>query len=189
MNEREVRALMEDIRRSHGEDAGRRVGDALRGLARRGEDRGRRRDEAEDRHHRARDAARRFADDDEPGEEAAAELVEQLVEEYPEIGHVIREAAEDRRGPSHWARDRRLSRDAMRSFRPRRLGRDFGPESMTSSTSPNIENFAERRGQSYREETTGLDRRRAHDMAYDAASAHDTFARLFGHQAASIITR
>jgi hypothetical protein len=154
-----------------------------------------------DRHRAVRDACRRAADADLDDPEALEELVEILAEEHPEIiGSAAREITEDGRGPHRWARDRRalrMNRDALRLRSPRRAGdrpsisRDYGPPNVgREDNSPPIENFAERRGQAHREETGGLDRRRAHDMAFDAggSSAADTFIRMFGRQAFEIQT-
>jgi hypothetical protein len=152
----------------------------------------------EDRRHRARDAARRFADDDEAEIE---ELLEDLLENCPELGAAIREAAEDRRGLGAWARDRRERREAQdyrRGYRHYGDGRriaardvEWGP--YANQPSRPIENFAERRGESQREEVQplGRDRRRAHDraMAFDVGmSDYARFAAIFPG-AADIITR
>jgi hypothetical protein len=155
-----------------------------------------------DRHRHVRDALRRAADADLDDPETLEELVEILAEEHPEVlGRATREIGEDGRGPHRWARDRRalrMSRDTLRLRSPRRagdrptVGRDYGPPGVgQSNRSPTIENFAERRGESRREEEGAIDRRRAHDMAYDSggSSAADTFIRMFGRQAFEIQTQ
>jgi rRNA maturation protein Nop10 len=201
----DVQQTLDAIRRRHGNDASRRVTEALDRVLREGD---RRREDdtgfpppprfgGEDRHRRARDAALRWADDDEGHIE---ELLEELLEACPELGHVIREAAEDRRSPHHWAKDRRERREAedyRRGFRHfgdgRRISRDVSWGPYANEPSKPIENFSERRGESNREESNGLggDRRRAaHDaLAFDAGmSDYARFAAMFPG-AANIITK
>jgi hypothetical protein len=183
---KEMEKILGDIRRRHGEDAPRRVHDALSRLGE-GEDRDRRR--GDDRHHRARDAARRWDDDSEGDIES---LLEDLLEECGgDLAGALREAANDARGPAHWARDRRERREA-RDYRGsgyrhhgdgRRLSRDYGPVNVgREEGSPNIEGFGERRGESQREEIGSVgDRRRANDraLALDARDDFSTFRAMF----------
>jgi hypothetical protein len=193
---KELQAALDQFRRKHGDDAARKALDLLR---REGEDKrgvfGFRHDDAEDRHHRARDAAGRWADD-------PAGDIEELIEEFceacgPELAGTLREAANDSRGPAHWARDRRERREA-RDLRPgfrhygdgRRLSRDapdWGPYAEQGKT---LENFSERRCESKREESEPLGDRRAHDraLAFDAADDHAIFRAMFPG-ASRIITR
>ena len=117
---------------------------------------------------------------DDPDVEAG-ELIAALVEHCPEdqregVVAALRELTEDRRGPRAWARDklemRRLSRDARRHGRDRRMGRDFGPENLTEpgSASP-IEEFrpeGDRR--------TAMDSSR---MAFDRGTSYSSFAKRF----------
>jgi hypothetical protein len=149
----------------------------------------------------ARDRMRRAMDSNDP-----YEMIEELADQFPEeFARCAREIAEDRRGPRGWARDKRELRaaDRMLAARPRKFGRDE-PEPFYGRPEPggtmtgfsrrdddrSLENFGERRGESRREELGAVDRRRAHDMAFDAGSSGmDMFRRMFGEQAAAIEPR
>jgi hypothetical protein len=166
---------------------------------------GRRETEDRMRMRHVRDALRRGADAAELDDEEVEELLEVLGESHPEaLGRVASEMTEVGQdghpiGPHRWARDRRERREASDVLHHRRardagrrphLVRDFGPPGVgRENTSPPIENFAERHrggGSSYREEVTGLDRRRAHDdMAFDSGGSSLAY-NILGEQAMGI---
>jgi hypothetical protein len=96
-----------------------------------------------------------------------ADLVAAAIEhcpddQLPELHQALTGLSEDRRGPRSWARDRlerrQLSRD-MRS-RDRRMGRDFGTESLTDNIGYPIENFRRSDADKEIREAGGQDRRR-----------------------------
>jgi hypothetical protein len=106
------------------------------------------------------------------------------------LAGALREAANDARGPSHWAKDRRERREA-RDYRSsgyrhygdgRRLSRDepdWGPYAAEPSKS--LENFAGRQSEQEQEKGPVGDRRRANDraLAYDGASDDQVFRAMF----------
>jgi hypothetical protein len=192
MMAKEFNDALDGIKKKYGRDEGiKRIMDVLKREAAGDDDRGRgrdrRHDDAEDRHQRARDSARRWADDEESDPE---EMLEALLESFgPELASSIRECAD--RGPHAFVKDRRERREA-RDYRGsgfrhygdgRRLSRDVDWGPYQNEPGPALEDFSARRGQSKRDETEPLgDRRRANDraLALDAGASGEnlTFGTL-----------
>ncbi|MGH2506090.1 MAG: hypothetical protein ACRDHZ_01505 [Ktedonobacteraceae bacterium] len=145
----------------------------------------------DDRGRLLKDSLRRLADDAQEDPDELVNLVFETLCDYApaEVGRFTREmgngGVEDgRSNPTRWARDRReLRRARDASMRRARSVRRLGDDEPYPRGEREAEFEPDR-------SHTGEDRRRAraHDMAYDSAGSSNlnTFARIFGDQAANI---